>query len=89
MSHWLRDLHERYSSDVVRIYPDELSFIAPSAWKDSCGHRQRHPSFLKDIGILAGVNSLLTANEADHSRIRRVLSHPSSDEVLEEQEALI
>ena len=39
LSHWLKDLHERYSTDVVRISPHELSFISPSAWKDMCGHR--------------------------------------------------
>lgn len=89
LSHWLKDLHHRYSTDVVRISPDELSFISPSAWKDLCGHRQGHPSFPKDLGVYAGVDSILTANDADHSRMRRLLSHAFSDRALKEQEALI
>lgn len=30
-------LHDRYGS-IVRIAPDELAFIDPSAWKDIYGH---------------------------------------------------
>lgn len=89
LTHWLKDLHQHYSTDVVRISPDELSFISPSAWKDLCGHRQGHSSFPKDLGVYAGVDSILTANDADHSRIRRLLSHAFSDKALKEQEALI
>ena len=89
LSHWLKDLHQCYSSDVVRISPDELSFISSSAWKDLCGDRQGHPSFPKDLGIYVGTESILTANDADHSRMIRVLSHAFSDKALKEQEAFI
>ncbi|KAF6234906.1 hypothetical protein HO173_006836 [Letharia columbiana] len=89
LSHWLRDLHQRYSTDVVRISPDELSFISPSAWEDLCGHRQGRPSFPRDLRVYAGVNSILTANDADHNRMRRLLSHAFSNTALKEQEALI
>lgn len=33
----VKELHDRYGS-VVRIAPDELSFIDPAAWKDIYGH---------------------------------------------------
>lgn len=89
LSHWLRDLHQQYASDVVRTSPDELSFISPSAWKDLCGHRQGHAGFPKDLGVYAGKNNIITANDADHSRMRRLLSHAFSDKALKEQEALI
>lgn len=64
LSHWLKDLNQYYSTNVVRIVcisSDELSFISPSAWKDSCGNRQGRPSFPKDLGVYAGVKSIHTA----------------------------
>ncbi|KAL8666884.1 MAG: hypothetical protein Q9202_001124 [Teloschistes flavicans] len=90
LSHWQLALHERYDSDVVRISPDELSFISASAWQDMYGSRQgRINPFTKDLGIYAGVDNILTANDADHSRMRRLLSHAFSDKALRDQEPLV
>ncbi|KAL8860587.1 MAG: hypothetical protein Q9178_002940 [Gyalolechia marmorata] len=90
LSHWLLALHERYDSDVVRISPDELSFISPSAWKDLYGSRQGGINpFSKDLVVYAGVSNIITANDADHSRMRRLLSHALSDKALREQEPII
>ena len=85
----MNDLHNYYRSDVVRISPDELSFIDPSAWKDIYGTRPVGGSFPKDLSALFGVKSILTANDADHSRFRRLLGHGFSDKALREQEDLI
>lgn len=70
--------------------PDELSFISPAAWKDMLANRQgRINPFTKDKIAFGGVRNLLTANDADHSRIRRLLSHAFSDKALREQEPII
>ena len=89
MSQWMTELHNYYRSDVVRISPDELSFIAPSAWKDIYGLRPGHDEFPKDLNSFIGLVNILTANNADHSRLRRLLSHGFSDKALREQESLI
>lgn len=36
-----------------------------------------------------GVHSILSANDADHSRIRRLLSHAFSDKALHEQQVML
>lgn len=45
--------------------------------------------FFKDLVLHAGIDSIVTANDADHSRIRRLLSHAFSDKALREQEPII
>lgn len=85
----MNDLHNYYRSDVVRISPDELSFIDPSAWKDIYGIRPIGGAFPKDLSAFPGVESIVTANDADHSRYRRLLAHGFSDKALREQEDLI
>ncbi|MCJ1358007.1 MAG: hypothetical protein MMC33_008005 [Icmadophila ericetorum] len=89
-SQWTKDLHDYYDSEVVRISPEELSFIDQSAWNDILVRRHGQPSFLKDLGVYRNdVNSLLTANDTDHSRQRRILAHAFSDKALRMQEHLI
>jgi len=89
LSHWLKDLHDYYRSDVVRISPDELSFISASAWKDIYGDRPGHEHFQKDLLLLSGDDSIVTAPDADHSRMRRLLGHAFSDKALRKQEHLV
>ena len=43
----LAELHARYG-DVVRIAPDELSLIDPSAWKDLMAPHKDRPIMQKD-----------------------------------------
>lgn len=73
--------------------PNELSFVRAGAWEDIYGHRLGNPSFPKDplwhIPQVNGVRSILSANDADHSRIRRLLVHGFSEKALREQEPLI
>ena len=90
LSHWLKELHEYYRSDVVRISPDELSFVGPSAWKDIYGSRPgHHEHFQKDLLIFSEVKGIVTANDADHTRMRRLLAHAFSEKALREQETLL
>ena len=89
LTHWLKDLHEEYKSDVVRTSPDELSFIGPAAWKDLYGLRPGHPNIQKDPILHVGVEGIIFCNDADHSRQRRAMSHAFSEKALREQEHLL
>ncbi|KIM95590.1 hypothetical protein OIDMADRAFT_133798 [Oidiodendron maius Zn] len=84
----LRSLHARYG-DVVRFAPDELSFITPAAWKDIYGHGNTK-FFVKAHEAPPGtVSNILRANDADHARFRKLMSHAFSDRALREQYSLI
>ena len=90
---WVKELHEHYDSDVIRISPLELSFINSAAWNDINGHRQGRQDYEKDLTVYGkppnGVDSLLTADTPDHSRMRRVTDHAFSDKSFREQEPMI
>ena len=93
LPHWIKQLHDRFDSDVIRISPNELSYINPSAWKDIHGSRPGHLSFEKDPGVYMippnGTASLVTANRVAHTRMRRVLGHAFSDKASREQEPVV
>ena len=83
--------HEKYG-DVVRVAPDELSYIATSAWKDIYGHRAGKPEMSKDPVFYANIlstGSLVTAPRERHGFIRRQLAHSFSASALREQESLV
>ncbi|KAF5864524.1 hypothetical protein ETB97_007356 [Aspergillus alliaceus] len=89
----IKQLHDQYG-DVVRISPNMLVYRNPQAWKDICGHRKNGAApFIKDQEFYSespvGHHLVSTPNEADHSRIRRLLSHAFSDRALKEQEPLL
>jgi cytochrome P450 len=89
----VKHFHDVYG-DVVRIGPNDLSFINADAWKDIYGHRPGRPELEKDKkfylnGGIAPPGDILTANEADHSRFRRLLSRSFSEKALRDQEPLI
>ncbi|MCJ1420842.1 hypothetical protein MMC32_007201 [Xylographa parallela] len=86
---WLHSLHTTYASDVVRTSPDELSFTAPAAWHDMYAQIPGRKAFPKDLRLFVGIDSIVTANDADHSRLRRILAHAFSDKALREQEPLL
>ena len=85
----LRSLHDRYG-DVVRVAPDELSFVNPKAWKDIYVRRtfmrpkqwgQRPP------GVQA--HSLISAGLTDHARFRKALASGFSEKAVKVQEATV
>ncbi|KAL6715592.1 hypothetical protein ACLMJK_006553 [Lecanora helva] len=90
---WMHGLHTFYSSDVVRMAPDALSFTNASAWKEMYAHHQGRPNFGKDFIIYGRAGndaaSVLTAGDADHSRMRRLLAHAFSEKALKSQEQLL
>ncbi|KAF2676351.1 benzoate 4-monooxygenase cytochrome P450 [Lentithecium fluviatile CBS 122367] len=87
----LHHLHLKYGP-VVRITPNELSFIDADVWKDVYGHHAT--AFEKDkmfygpdsYGTPAGI---IRADNAAHARQRKLVSHAFSDKALRDQEALL
>ena len=88
--HKVKDLHNQYGP-IVRLAPGELSFL--QGWQEIYGHHQGGPNFPKNPLWMGpgdnGVHSILSANDADHNRYRRLLSHAFSERALIEQEHLI
>ncbi|OAK94660.1 cytochrome P450 monooxygenase-like protein [Phaeosphaeriaceae sp. SRC1lsM3a] len=94
---WVKQVHDKYG-DAVRLAPNEVSFTSgESAWPDIYGFRtgkyKNTGAYSKDRSWfptpLKGVYTLLGNDEADHSRVRRNVSHAFSDKALREQEPLI
>lgn len=89
----LSQLHEKYGP-IVRYAPNDVSFIDAAAWKDIYGHRTAtRETMSKDLRqyrpTLTASSNILVANDADHSRMRRLLSHAFSEKALRAQEDLI
>ena len=88
------ELHEKYGP-VVRIGRRDLSFASGAqAWKDIYGFkRQGRAQPFKDRMFygkpLNGVDNVINADDANHSRQRKILSHSFSDKALKEQEPLL
>lgn len=88
--YWIRDLHNKHGP-VVRIAPNELSFIDPEAWKDAYGHRS---GFAKDANfygpdLYGHPYSIIRADDINHARQRKLISHAFSDKALKEQDPLL
>lgn len=91
----VKRLHEKYGP-VVRIAPTHLAYISATAWKEIYGHRQGHAQKPKDPLVypeqpphFPHEANMILANDANHSRHRRLLAHAFSAKALEEQEPLI
>lgn len=73
----LDDFHVRYG-DIVRIAPDELSYIDSRAWSDIYGtHKglqvfERNRHWFKKKESEEEPRSIMTYDESDHKRFRRV-----------------
>ncbi|CAI6089477.1 unnamed protein product [Clonostachys chloroleuca] len=85
--------HKTYG-DVVRIAPDELSFITPPALQDIQGHRAKGaPDFEKPEAFYRPVDGMeidiISAGREEHSILRRLLSHGFSDKSLRDQQPII
>ena len=87
MVKWTTSLYEQYG-EVVRIHPDELSFIGSSTWQDIYNTGPQLPK--PEIGTLTSPNGVrpvsTMTNIEDHIRQRRILSHAFFDRALREQE---
>lgn len=83
-------MHAKYGS-VVRVKPTHLSYTGPAAFKDIYGFGKK--GLFKDPQWyqkpINRVDSIITADDADHSRQRKILSNSFSDRALKEQEPLL
>lgn len=88
---WLTELHQKYGN-VVRIAPDELSYVSVDAAQDIWAHRQGHNEFPKyafRIKAPNGHNGILSAKRENHARFRRLLSYSFSDQGIRKYEATL
>ncbi|KAF5250385.1 hypothetical protein FANTH_4418 [Fusarium anthophilum] len=91
--YWLQRLHDRYGV-IVRVAPNEISYIDPQAWKDIYGFRKgKSGKFVKDITFYgpdaANGGGIFRADDENHARQRRVFSHAFSEKALLEQEPIL
>ncbi|KAK9413434.1 putative Cytochrome P450 monooxygenase [Seiridium unicorne] len=82
----LTRLHDQYGP-VVRVRPNELSYIDGRVWKDVYGFRSHHQEWFKGDGLpyLNGVPGILSSPKDLHRRYRRSLAHAFSNQGLQEQ----
>lgn len=82
----IQRLHDTYGQ-AVRVAPNQISYTHPAAWKDIYGHKSggKIKSFMKDRRFYVGDNrdtaSIIIADDANHTRHRRILAHSFSDKV--------
>jgi cytochrome P450 len=86
-------LHTKYG-EVVRVGPNQLSYINEQAWKDIYMHRQDgNGKAMKQLEKVTKrpekVPSIVSATDEVHARQRKMLSHAFSDKALREQEPLL
>jgi hypothetical protein len=83
-------MHAKYGS-AVRTSPNHISYIGAAAFKDIYGFGkkglEKDPQFYGKP--LNKVDSIITADDAGHSRQRKILSNSFSDRALKEQEPLL
>lgn len=93
---YVAQIHDSYSGNVVRISPDELSFIDPQAWPDIYSYRAKGPHgspppkhFARYPTSINGYKSLiLDDNDTEHARVRRIFNPAFSDRALTQQAPL-
>lgn len=93
LNNYLRRLHERYG-EMVRIAPDELSFVDPDALRDIYGHGVKGtegripPKAFSRYPEDVYISMLNEPSDAEHARIRRIFSPAFSERALTDQEPL-
>jgi cytochrome P450 len=97
---WTHAQHTHYGS-IVRLAPNELSFISPVAWDDIYGHRTASKTnkinFAKDARFMGpdffvkpgNPKGIMRADDFAHSVQRRLVSSAFSDKALKDQEPLL
>ncbi|KAM0794725.1 cytochrome P450 [Usnea florida] len=91
---YYRWLHERYGP-VVRVSPDELSFISVDAREEIYGLRkgglnmEKSAIFLGAVGNVDGQTGVSLALNEEHTRQRRALGHLFTNSALLQQETIL
>jgi cytochrome P450 len=86
----LKSFHDQYGR-VVRIAPNELSYIDGAAWEDIYTGHVRNKGLPKNSVVFGAqqFRSILDGSDDDHTRMRKVLAHSFSNQVLYRQEGLL
>ncbi|KAF2034339.1 cytochrome P450 [Setomelanomma holmii] len=92
---YVAKLHEQYG-EVVRISPDELSFLHANAWRDIHGHGPKESkgsappkNFHRYTKPWNGVSHLITIEDpAEHAATRKIFTTAFSDRALMQQAPL-
>lgn len=85
----LRAMHERYGH-VVRIAPDELSFISPAAWRDIYGNQNiRKNSTWTGNEEKDQPFSIVSVDEATHLKNKRALAGAFTEHAIAEHAAVL
>lgn len=88
LPHRIKHLHAQYG-DIVRVAPDELSFIDPTAWRDIYPKNFVRPAEYKDQPPGKSAANLIACSEKEHVRLRRVLAPGFSERWVMELEPRI
>ncbi|KAK6226055.1 benzoate 4-monooxygenase cytochrome P450 [Colletotrichum tabaci] len=84
----IRAFHKKYGN-VVRYESGAVSFTTNEAWKTIYGHGHGQFPKFNASQQLEPQSNILTADDANHARIRRGVAHAFSPRSLAEQEPLI
>jgi hypothetical protein len=92
LNHKIQIFHQQYG-EMIRIGPNEISCINLQAWQDIYGNNKTGQTFQKNPLWMSrqknSANSILSAKDQDHHRIRRLISHAFSEKTLREQEPIL
>lgn len=88
LPHDTKRLHEQYG-DIVRLAPDELSFIDPAAWRDIYPKNFLRPNEYKDQPPGKTASNLIACTEEEHARFRRILAPAFSERYTAAQEPFV
>lgn len=84
----IRRFHQKYGT-ALRYAPDAISFTTNQAWKTIYGpSRGQFPKFFTNK-LLEPQSNILSADDANHARIRGGVAHAFSPRALAEQEPLV
>lgn len=88
LPHDIKKLHEQYG-DIVRLAPDELSFIDPAAWRDIYPKNFLRPYEYKDQPPGKTASNFIACTEEEHARFRRILAPAFSERYTAAQEPFV
>jgi cytochrome P450 len=85
----IKSLHDEYGS-IVRVAPDELSFIDSRAWKDIYMNKAFiRPKVWGSRPPGVEAHNLISASVEDHARFRKALQPAFSDKATREHESTV
>lgn len=85
----IRAMHIKYGP-VVRIAPNEMSFVTPKSWEDIYGFRSGKPEMAKDSAFTrTQLPTIINAGREEHGYLRRLMSRGFSESALRDQEPII